>query len=547
MTERDSIEYDVVIVGGGPAGLATAIRLKQRAARTSRDLSVCIIEKAAEFGAHTLSGAVLDTRALDELIPDWSSAAGFESCDVQRDEFYFLRNDTSALRVPGLFVPPAMHNAGLRIISLGSLCRWLADKAAELDVDLFPGFAAAQLEYGEDGRVLGVITSDRGIAKDGNQKSGFEPGIVLRGGQTVLAEGARGHLGRQLTERFGLADDSDPQHYALGLKEIWEVPPEHHTPGRVIHGSGWPLSDATGGFFSYHDDNGRVSVGLIVDLNYSNPSVSPFREFQRLKHHPLFYDTLKDGKRISYGARAITKGGLNSLGNLTVPGAVLVGCDAGTLNFAKIKGIHTAMKSGMVAADAIFDAGHEQFAGGNLESYREQLLASWVGEELRAARNVQPALHRFGPFVGGAVLFFDQNLMRGRAPWTLRDRVADHDAIQPATDALSIEYPSPDGVVSFDRLSSVYLSGTNHEEDQPSHLTLKDESVAIDTNLRKYSSPEQHYCPAGVYEIIENAGVARLQINAQNCVHCKACDIKDPTQNIVWVPPEDGGPTYVNM
>ena len=548
--EYEAVDFDVVIVGGGPAGLATAIRLKQLANAASTDISICLLEKGAELGAHSLSGAVLDTRVLDELIPDWhASDSAPTGTVVNRDEFYFLRNDSSALRMPQMLVPPGMHNAGARIVSLGSLCRWLGEYAENLGVDLFCGFAGARLELDTSDKVTGVFTQDRGVARRGERKPGFEPGILLRGAQIVLAEGSRGHLGRELIERCSLSDSCDPQHYAIGLKEVWELAPARHEAGRVLHGAGWPLSEnGSGGFFCYHGDDRLAAIGLIVDLNYANPFLSPFDEFQRLKRHPLFASMLEGGRRIAYGARAITKGGFNSLPRLTVPGAMLVGCDAGTLDFSRVKGIHAAMNSGIVAADTIFEAWQQDRCAGNeLGEYRERLSNSPIGRELHAARNVQPALHRFGPYLGGAYLFVDQTLLRGHAPWTLHDRISDHAALQPAEGSRPIEYPSPDGRLSFDRLSSVYLSGTNHEEDQPSHLTLKDAAIPIEHNLAVYAAPEQRYCPAGVYEIVDEAGRPRLQINAQNCLHCKVCDIKDPSQNIVWVPPEDGGPAYTNM
>ncbi|MBI1732729.1 MAG: electron transfer flavoprotein-ubiquinone oxidoreductase [Gammaproteobacteria bacterium] len=550
ITKRDRVEYDVVIVGGGPAGLSTAVHLKQLAARSKRELSVCVLEKGSEIGAHILSGAVIETRALDELLPDWRNQGAPLDTPVSADKFHFLTGPHRGLRVPNFLVPAPMHNTGNFIVSLGNVCRWLAQKAEGLGVDIFPGFAAAEILFGGDGAVAGVISGDMGIAANGEARDDFAPGMEVTGKYTVFAEGCRGHLGRRLIGKYHLDRDADAQHYALGVKELWEVPEKQHRPGLVVHGAGWPLDgDAGGGFFLYHLGDRQVAAGLIVDLNYRNPYLNPFEEFQRLKHHPLFSRTLSGGARIAYGARAITKGGLNSLPRMTFPGGLLVGCDAGTLDFAKIKGTHMAMKSGMLAAESISSALASGAGGGTeLTAFDELFRKSWVHDDLYRARNFGPALHRFGLYGGAAFNFIDQNLCRGRLPLTLRDRVPDHATLRKAGDCKRIDYPKPDGILSFDRLSSVYLSSTNHAENQPCHLTLRDRDIPISVNLADYDAPEQRYCPAGVYEIVSTDGQPRLQINAQNCVHCKTCDIKDPTQNIVWVAPEGGGgPNYPNM
>lgn len=547
---REVMEYDVLVVGAGPAGLSTAIHLKNLAQRENQTLSVCLLEKGSEVGAHILSGAVLDPRALNELIPDWRERDAPLRTPVAQDRIYFLRNERAAIRVPGLLAPVSMRNHGNYIVSLGNVCRWLAEQAEALEVEIYPGFAATEVLFNDDGSVKGVATGDMGLSAQGERKDSYEQGMAIHAKHTVFAEGSRGHLGRRLIEKFGLDQGRDPQHYGLGLKELWEVPAEKSRPGLVVHGSGWPLSrHASGGFFLYHLEDNQVVAGLIVDLNYSNPHLSPYDEFQRFKHHPVIAETLTGGRRLAYGARAITKGGLFSLPKMSMPGALLVGCDAGTLNFAKIKGTHTAMKSGMVAAEILLEAcARGDGAGQDLEEYNERFAASWAYDELRRSRNFGAALHQFGMYLGAAFNLLDQSVFRGRLPLSLHDRQPDHEALKPAADCEAIQYPKPDGALSFDKLSSVFVSNTNHEEDQPCHLTLKDDAVPIAVNLKTYAAPEQRYCPAGVYEIVDEDGAPQLRINAQNCVHCKTCDIKDPTQNIVWVPPEGGGgPNYPNM
>ena len=548
---RESMEFDVVIVGGGPSGLAAACRLTQLAAEAGRALEVCLVEKGSEIGAHILSGAVLSPKALDELFPDAAELGAPLGVPVVDDRFYFLVNEVNRILLPPWTIPKETKNRGNFTLSLGNLCRWLGEQAEAAGVNVFPGFAAAEVLYDEQGAVKGVATADMGVGADGQHKATFEPGYELHAKYTLFAEGCRGHLGKQLIERFGLGAAATAQHYAIGLKELWEVPAERHHAGRVLHNIGWPLGRVRGpgmGSFLYHQEKNQIALGLIVDLAYRNPHLSPFDELQRLKHHPLFAETLAGGRRVSYGARAIVKGGLQALPKPSVPGALIVGDDAGFLNMLKIKGTHTAMKSGMLAAEAVFEALGRGDAHTELADYRQRVESSWLGRELRRARNVGPALHKLGPLLGSAYAFVDQTIVRGRMPFTLKDRVADHDQLLDAEKAPKIDYPKPDGVLSFDKLSSVFLSNTNHEEDQPCHLTLADAELPIRDNLPAYDEPAQRYCPAGVYEVVEEAGGPRFQINAQNCVHCKTCDIKDPAQNITWVAPEGaGGPNYGNM
>lgn len=545
----DVMAFDVLIVGAGPAGLSAACRLMQLARKHEQPLQVCVIDKGSEIGAHIISGALLETRALDELFPDWTSRQAPVRCAVDDDRFYMLGPER-ARRLPPWLLPDTLHNDGNYIISLGNLCRWLAQQAEDLGVEIYSGFSAADIKYAEDGRVIGVVTGALGLDKQGAPKANHVPGMELRARYTLFAEGSHGHLGQQLIKHFQLDKDADPQHYALGLKEIWEVPASCHAEGTVIHGSGWPLhEDSHGGFFLYHGEQSQIAVGLIVDLNYRNPYLSPYDEFQRLKHHPLLKPVLEQGQRISYGARCISKGGFNSLPRMSFPGGLLIGCDAGTLNMAKIKGIHTAMKSGMLAAEVILPALRENADNAPNElPYTPALQSSWLYTELYSARNFTPALHHYGPWLGGAYNWLSQRLRLNRLPWTLHDSQPDHAQLQPARAHPAIAYPKPDGQLSFDKMSSVYLSNTYHEEDQPCHLQLLDRDIPMQRNLPEYAEPAQRYCPAGVYEVITENAQPRLQINAQNCLHCKACAIKDPAQNIRWVAPEGGGgPNYPNM
>ena len=546
--ERESMEYDVVIVGAGPSGLAAACRLKQ----LNPEITVCVVEKGSEVGAHILSGAVLEPRAMNELFPDWKERGAPLNIEVKKDKFLFYTGAKSAIKLPNFFIPKPTHNDGNYIVSMGNVCRWLADQAEAMEVDIYPGFAASEIVYNEDGSVKGIATGDMGVGLNGEHKPSYAQGMELHAKYTLFAEGCRGHLGKQLIEKFELDKDSDPQHYGLGIKEIWQIPPEQHDEGLVVHGLGWPLQESGtgGGAFLYHAENNQVFIGLIADLNYSNPHMSPFEEFQRWKHHPETLKYLKGGSRLTYGARAIVKGGLNSLPKMHFPGGLLIGCDAGTLNSVKIKGNHTAMKSGMIAAETITEAMKQgDSAPADLVDFSSAIKASWLHKELYSSRNFSGWMHKFPMLIGSAFVWIEQNIFRGRLPFTLHDKIPDYATMKPAADCKKIDYKKPDNVISFDKASSVFMSNANHEEDQPCHLTLTDPELPITFTLGEYDEPAQRYCPAGVYEVVKNDdGSDRFQINAQNCVHCKTCDIKEPSQNINWVVPEGaGGPNYPNM
>ena len=548
MSQRESMEYDVVVVGAGPAGLAAAIRLKQIAEEKGQDISVCVLEKGGEVGAHIMSGAVVDPRAIEELFPDWKDRDSPLTVPVT-DNLHWVLTRKRKFSIPTPFLPPFMHNEGTFSVSLGNVTRWLAGQAEALGVEIFPGFAAAEILFNDDGSVKGVATGDMGVARDGTHRADYQPGMELHARYTFFAEGARGHLTKELTRIFDLRKDSGPQVYGIGVKELWDVPEGKHQPGRVIHTQGWPLDDAWGGGFLYHQANGQVALGFVVALDYKNPYLSPFEEFQRWKTHPAIRYEIEGGKRVSYGARAINEGGWQAIPKLAFPGGALIGCAAGFLNVPRIKGSHTAMKSGMLAAEAVFDAIAADRRWDVLDSYEPAVRSSWIAKELKTVRNAQPAVAKWGGTIGTIFAGIDMwlNFFNLRTPWTLKHH-ADHTRIGRKEHYAPIPYPKADGKLTFDRLSSVFISNTNHEEDQPVHLTLKDADVPITVNLALYDAPEQRYCPAGVYEIVEEAGSPRLQINAQNCVHCKTCDIKDPTQNINWVVPEGGGgPNYPNM
>ncbi len=542
------MEFDVVIVGAGPAGLSAACRLRQ----LSEDITVCVVEKGAEVGAHILSGAVMDPKAITELFPDWKERGAPLNVPVTRDKVMLMNNQSSAISVPLLFTP-GFHNKGNYVVSLANVCRWLAEQAEAMGVEIYPGFAAAEVLYNEDGSVKGIATGDMGVAADGSQKDSYMPGMELHAKYTVFSEGCRGHLGKQLINKFNLDEGCDPQHYGIGFKEIWQIDESKHQAGLVIHTTGWPASKGTAsGSYLYHSEGNQVAIGYVVPLSYDNPHVSPFDEFQQWKQHEKIKSYLEGGTRISYGARALIKGGPQSRPKMSFPGGLLIGDDAGTLNFARIKGSHTAMKSGILAGDTLHAALTAEGAtagGADLVDYADRFNSSWLNDELHKWRNFGPLLHKFGGMVGAALAFIDQGIFQGKLPFTLRDKTPDHETLKPAADMPKIDYPKPDGVISFDKLSSVFLSNTNHEEDQPCHLTLKDADIPLSQNLPMFDEPAQRYCPAGVYEIVEeSSGDKRFQINGQNCVHCKTCDIKDPAQNIVWIAPEGlGGPNYPNM
>ncbi len=549
--EREYMDYDVVIVGAGPAGLAAAIRLRQLSAESGHEVSVCVLEKGSEVGAHILSGAVLEPRALNELIPDWKEKGAPLNVPVKHEKFLML-TERHSLSIPIWMLPLQTKNHGNYIVSLGNVCRWMAEQAEALGAEIYPGFAASEVLFDDQGRVAGVATNDLGVGKDGSQKDGYQPGMELRAKYTFFAEGCRGSLSKQLEQRFDLRRDAQHQTYGIGLKELWELDPSQHQEGLVLHSSGWPMDNSTwGGSFIYHLDNNQAYVGFVIGLDYENPHLSPFDELQRFKHHPAIAPMLKGGRRISYGARALNEGGLQSIPQLAFPGGALIGCSAGFLNVPKIKGSHTAMKTGMLAAEAA----HAALAGGDegygrLEAYPQAFEKSWVHQELHAARNLRPAAAKWGMKLGMLYGGFDLKLLGGKAPWTLAHHKPDHECLKPADKMPKIDYPKPDGVISFDKLSSVFISNTNHEEDQPVHLRLGDESIPIEKNLPEFDEPAQRYCPAGVYEVVreDDGSNPRFVINAQNCVHCKTCDIKDPRQNINWTTPEGGGgPNYPNM
>ncbi|MFZ6747388.1 electron transfer flavoprotein-ubiquinone oxidoreductase [Undibacterium sp. Ren11W] len=540
------MEYDVVIVGGGPAGLSAAIKLKQLAAETGREVSVCVLEKGGEPGAHILSGAVMDPKALSELFPNWKEMGAPLNTEVTEDRVLVL-TEKKAYKTPNWMLPGCFENHGNYIVSLANVTRWLGQQAETLGVEVFPGFAAAEILYNDDGSVKGVATGNMGVDKHGEASPAFQLGMELHAKYTLFAEGARGHLGKQVMAKYDLNKGKDPQSYGIGIKELWEIDPKQHKPGLVVHTTGWPMMDQYSGSFLYHLENNQVAVGYVVGLAYENPYISPFEEFQRFKTHPAIRGFFESAKRISYGARAITAGGLQSLPKLVFPGGALIGCDAGFLNMSRIKGSHAAIKTGMLAATAAFEALGAQRQHDELSAYATAFEQSWLHEELYTARNVKPLLKK-GTY-GSPLVWIDQMILRGKAPWTLHHSKADHECLRPAADFSPIVYPKPDGKLTFDRLSSVFISNTNHAEDQPIHLTLKDASVPVAINLATYAGPEARYCPAGVYEFVKtDEGADRLQINSQNCVHCKTCDIKDPTQNIIWVTPEGGGgPNYPSM
>ena len=544
-SQRESMEYDVVIVGAGPAGLSTSIKLKQ----LNENLNVCIVEKASEVGAHILSGNVLETRALDELLPDWKNMDGCPLKTKVTKEKFLLLFEKSSFTVPSFLLPPVQHNKGNYIASLANVCRWLGQIAENLGVEIYPGFAASEVLYHENGSIKGVATNDMGIDINGEKKDSYEPGIELHAKVTVFSEGCRGHLGKQVISKFNLDENSDPQQYGIGLKEIWEVPEENHDEGLVFHSTGWPLDNQTyGGSFVYHAENRQIFLGYVLGLDYSNPYMSPFEEFQRFKTHPKIAEMLKGGKRISYGARALIEGGIQSLPRMYMPGGLLVGCDAGTLNMPKIKGTHTAMKSGMIAAEAIND--FIEGKASDLSNYETKFNVSWLREELHSARNVKPFFTNYGTLIAILLTGIDQWLFRGKLPFTLKHKHADHETLKPAKDCKKIDYPKPDGVLTFDKSSSVYLTGTYHTENQPVHLQLKDNDLPINYTLQEFDEPAQRYCPVGVYEIHkeDDGSNPKFVINSQNCIHCKTCDIKEPSQNITWVTPEGGGgPKYANM